>query len=237
MSTCQSTEKAPVSDAVPVIASSPCALKSALKRPATGNARTRRRKNKNLRRHSVCFDRVQIREYDRLNNGSGGVPTTGTYALGLCWGYREDPSEQMSIAEYECERAFKRSYFPMALSESMRRSLLEKFDPEHAAEGANGTEETREMKKLIQSRKESSCCSCQFGACCAETCSCYQAQMPCDPLMCQCRLCANPYVACDVITDESAALSKGRIRSIRHLLRSLTPSSKKIKVTDVPTKH
>ena len=217
-------------------ASTPVVLKSALKRPATGNSRTERRKraNQNKRRHSVCFDRVQIREYDRLNDGSGGVPTSGTYALGLGWGYREDPSNQMSIAEYECERAFKRSYFPMPLSENRRRTLLEKFDPEHASEGAEGTQGSREMKRLIHSRKEGSCCSCPFGGCIKETCSCFQAHMPCTPEMCECKMCANPYVRFDTVTEESLAASEARINRVKQLIRSKAPSSRIIKAVDVP---
>lgn len=209
-------------------------LRSALKRPeSAGGAggRTRRERRRLARRHSVCFDRVQIREYERLHDGSGGVPRSGTYALGLGWAYREDARSTRPLAEYERERARVRTPWPVPLSAPRRRALLERCDPAHAADGAAGTHTARAMRALLHSRSTAAACACAFGACAADTCACHEAHMPCVPGMCACTTCCNPYAAFDTITPQSAARARARRR--RAVLRRRAHTPGPVTVTDV----
>ena len=225
----QTKKKAPVETKTP--------LKSALKRPGSadgGRVRTRREQRRLARRHSVCFDRVQIREYERLHDGSGGVPRSGTYALGLGWAYREDAHSTRPLAEYERERARVRTPWPVPLSAPRRRALLERLDPAHAADGAAGTRTAREMRALLHSRSAAASCACAFGACAADTCACHEAHMPCVPGMCACTTCCNPYAAFDTITPQSAARARARRRRAILRRRARTPPPNAITVTDVP---
>lgn len=204
-------------------------LRSALKRPESADGvQTRRERRRRARRHSVCFDRVQVREYERLHDGSGGVPSSGTYALGLGWAYRE---AARPLADYERERARVRTLWPVPLSAPRRRALLERLDPAHAAEGAAGTRAAREMRAILHSRSSAAACACAFGACAADTCACHEAHMPCVPGMCACTACCNPYTAFDTITPQSAARARARLRAILRRRRARTPRA--IAVVDV----
>ena len=151
-------------------------------------------------RKSVVFNEVVVREFERLHNGSGGVPTDGAYPLGLSWVHADDV--HTPVTKYEVERTPKRKPFAMPLTKSQRRDLLNRLDETMAEE--NAEQEVKrvqnELCKLQSSRLESPGCRCKKGGCLAG-CPCYDSGMPCLKSFCKCAHCYNPFVAQDVTDD------------------------------------
>lgn len=148
-------------------------------------------------RKSVVFHNVVVREYDRLHNGSGGVPVDGAYPLGLAWEHAADVATP--VAAYEVERTPKRRAYAVPLSEAERRALLHKFDDTLAEAGAAEVVERveREISALQASRMRTPGCRCRDGRCVLETCPCYASGLPCLESYCTCCSCHNPFVAED----------------------------------------
>lgn len=148
-------------------------------------------------RKSVVFHNVVVREYDRLHNGSGGVPVDGAYPLGLAWEHAADVAKP--VAAYEVERTPKRKAYAMPLSEAERRALLHKFDDTLAEAGAAEVVERveREINALQMSRLRTPGCRCRDGKCVLDACPCYASGLPCLESYCTCSCCHNPFVAED----------------------------------------
>lgn len=148
-------------------------------------------------RKSVVFHNVVVREYDRLHNGSGGVPVDGAYPLGLAWEHAADVAKP--VAAYEVERTPKRKAYAMPLSEAERRALLHKFDDTLAEADAAAVVERveREISALQASRRRTPGCACRGGKCVLESCPCYASGLPCLESYCSCCSCHNPFVAED----------------------------------------
>lgn len=148
-------------------------------------------------RKSVVFHNVVVREYDRLHNGSGGVPVDGAYPLGLGWAHAADVATP--VAAYEVARTPKRRAYAVPLSEAERRALLHKFDDTLAEAGAAEVVQRvgREICALQASRQRTPGCRCRDGRCVLGSCPCYASGLPCLESYCTCCSCHNPFVGED----------------------------------------
>ena len=147
----------------------------------------------------MCFKDVVVREYERLHNGSGGVPVKGAYPLGLAWDHAEDV--QKPVAAYEVERTPKRKPFAMPLEERERKALLDEFDESMAEDDAE-SEALRvqsELRALKLSRMATPGCNCKRSMCVLGSCPCYTWGLPCLDGFCSCLHCHNPYISDDLV--------------------------------------
>ena len=159
-------------------------------------------------RKSVCFHSVVVREFERLHDGSGGVPVDGAYPLGLGWNHADDVQKPVSV--YEVERTPKRMKDVMPLTEPQRKALLQRLDDTLAEDGAE--REVRrvesEIYALQKSRLLTPGCRCRGNSCVMGSCPCYAAGLPCLESYCHCKHCLNPYVSEDQTDPKLLALAQ-----------------------------
>ncbi|KAH3746251.1 hypothetical protein Pelo_12334 [Pelomyxa schiedti] len=131
----------------------------------------------------VKFSHVEVRNYRRKHGGSCGVPTSGSFPLGLDWAW--DDTVRRTVAQYERERKpFRRDTNHLEpLTENQRRSVL-------LAHGEGPSEEiAQQLKTLRHNREISIRCKCTRP--CSTLCPCVKAGIPC-VVYCLCQVCANP---------------------------------------------
>jgi hypothetical protein len=165
------------------------------------------------RRLSVGFKAVEIREYERLHGGSGGVPYVGAYPLGLGWQVAAERRDSLSNFESERSSHRKRSDDLPRIEESERRKLLEKHDARPRLErAASYVAQRRELDALRKARSAIGCsCSVkqptrtswltvtQPPQCCStDECECYRNGLECWDESCACGnrlgVCLNPHL-------------------------------------------
>jgi hypothetical protein len=157
------------------------------------------------RRLSVGFKAVEIREYERLHGGSGGVPYVGAYPLGLGWQVAAERRDSLSNFESERSSQRHRSDDLPRIEESERRKLLEKHDARPRLErAASYVAQRRELDALRKARSAIGCscsrASCRQGrrgspvqpaaatpqCCSTDECECYRNGLECWEESCAC---------------------------------------------------